>query len=233
MQTTLPADLKKRIFIISGFRIYGGPSESRPASVDLWVNQFLKMKQSIWFVRIDYDFLADIDGYDFVYEKIPCFNEAYELLTDSQSDKWEMYDKEEIAKFNNAAITLYQAIHYQWSLTPVGMKQIEAKLLKGDFGVCPRYKCNNQHLLPQGCFVNYQVLFTYCPQCEDVYHANTDQVECPKTYCYHHNFPKIFLSCFPQHNANGKFVQFEPRPLGFKFNLSRHNIMCAHTSESQ
>lgn len=209
-------------------RIYGGSSEEKPASVDLWVDQFLSFPQNNWLSRIDEEFLSNTANHKGIQDKLPHFYEALELLIDNQSDEWKSFDCDKISEINSVAITLYHALHYHWSLTQKGMLRVKEKFLKGDFGVCPRYMCNNQHLLPKGCQSKSPIYYSYCPRCNDIYESQMSGSTLARAFCYHPKFPQIFLKNYPEFITRDKFEVFEPRPIGFKLDLSKLELFYPH-----
>lgn len=71
-------------------------------------------------------------------------------------------------------IDAYNLIHSRFIQTPKGLQIMRRKYEAGIFGVCPRFLCNGQNLLPFGSslMTSKAPARGYCPLCHDVYEAD-------------------------------------------------------------
>jgi casein kinase II subunit beta len=71
---------------------------------------------------------------------------------------------------------VYALLHARYILTSEGLKAMRRKFESGVFGVCPRFRCDGQHLLPIGlsCDVGEGTAKVFCPRCKDVYESESE-----------------------------------------------------------
>ena len=71
---------------------------------------------------------------------------------------------------------IYKLIHQRYILTQNGLQGIRRKFESAVFGYCPRFFCENQHLLPIGISseIGKSKVCTWCPKCKDTYKTDID-----------------------------------------------------------
>jgi casein kinase II subunit beta len=71
---------------------------------------------------------------------------------------------------------VYALLHARFIFTPAGLKAMRRKFESGVFGVCPRFRCDGQHLLPVGlsCDIGAGPAKVFCPRCRDLYESEAD-----------------------------------------------------------
>ena len=72
-----------------------------------------------------------------------------DLETDDEVDDEAEIDQAEIEK---SAEMLYGIFHSSFILTDIGISQMVEKFQRGDFGMCRRFHCRSELLLPIGKF---------------------------------------------------------------------------------
>lgn len=76
-------------------------------------------------------------------------------------------------------VRFYSLVHASFILSEPGLKKMEEKYKNKKFGVCPRFYCENEPVLPYGSKTDCanQPLLLYCPKCRRLYRPdfnNTD-----------------------------------------------------------
>lgn len=71
----------------------------------------------------------------------------------------------------------YAMAHRRYILTQKGLEAIRPKIESGIYGVCPRYLCHQQKLLPYGHSIKPKHLraMGFCPLCHDIYEISETQ----------------------------------------------------------
>uniref|UniRef100_A0A914Z3V5 Casein kinase II subunit beta n=1 Tax=Panagrolaimus superbus TaxID=310955 RepID=A0A914Z3V5_9BILA len=104
------------------------------------------------------------------------------------------YDLDEIEEI---AADVYGLMHARYILSSAGLKDMKKKYERGEFGHCPRDKCNEQKVLPIGetelgeGFVNI-----FCPKCREIYFTKS-KFQLDGAY-FGPSFPTAFLMEFPE-----------------------------------
>lgn len=101
------------------------------------------------------------------------------------------------------------------------------KYLLGDFGTCPRVRCQRQYVLPVGVSeeLNTSRVKVYCPKCQEVYQPRSGQVDLDGAY-FGTSFPMAFIQnhkqrMMPKDDMEKGPVSYIPKLYGFKVFGSR------------
>lgn len=222
-----------RIIKIGGFKIFNGPCQGCPIIVQPWIKQFCSHPLNSWYAEVDIEYANDWFNHYGLKETIDLFDEALEMICDTHSEKWAEYDIKKITEIQQQSIRLYGLLHARYILQGKGLKQMKEKYEKGIFGHCPRFSCNNQHLLPYGETVqpNHHSAKLYCPQCRDIYR--------PPESClidgahFGPAFPHAFLIEYPKFNTGDQFKPYSPKVFGFiVFERTDKGLFYAHATNN-
>ena len=128
---------------------------------------------------------------------------------------------------------LYGLIHQRYILTPEGLEKMKTKYLNGSFGICPRFLCNKQLVLPIGMSEELSIsrVKIFCPKCEDVYVPRLKFVDIDGAY-FGKSFPNIFFQTFPELIPDEGKKLYVPKIYGFKiFGMVGSNYENKNTNE--
>lgn len=94
-----------------------------------------------------------------------------------------------------AAEMLFGLLHVRFILSQSGLKQMEEKFLREEFGTCSRVFCDRQALLPVGLSdtLRESPVMLFCPQCEEVYHPPSTEYTTLDGAYWGTTFPHLLL----------------------------------------
>lgn len=97
------------------------------------------------------------------------------------------------------AIQLYFLLHARYIQTREGLLRIANRYSRGDFGICPRFNCVRERLLPVGLsdLLGEARIQRYCPSCNDIYHWSSERYWNIDGAAYGTSFPHFFFLSFP------------------------------------
>lgn len=78
------------------------------------------------------------------------------------------------------AFMLYGLIHQRYLTTRDGLRLMATRYNHHEFGVCPRYYCNESPVLPIGRYdeTGKESIHLYCPKCVDIYNPPNTTYQC-------------------------------------------------------
>ncbi|EAX87950.1 Casein kinase II regulatory subunit family protein [Trichomonas vaginalis G3] len=147
--------------------------ESQISSNDLsWIDWF--SAKSPWILPVEYEFAED----PFNSYGVQCNRDLYDNAMKIILMK--KFTNQNLAEFTEdeqkEAINIYTQIHQRYVTTPEAITIIKRKYTSGMFGICPRFNCDGQHLLPIG--MDYDIglskICGWCPKCHDIYELDVD-----------------------------------------------------------
>ena len=118
--------------------------------------------------EIDRDFITDKFNLTGIPQEFVYFEKVYKILLSdkpiadlNQLDEYDFYD----------LLTLYGLVHARYIISPNGLHRMRKKFINGDYGICPRYYCRRQHVVPLGLTGIFNDNFprVFCPNCQDIY----------------------------------------------------------------
>lgn len=211
---------------ISGYDIYPGLCGCCVKGYLPFVKQICKNRP--YLVEVELGFITKKEIKDSISIDFSNFDVAIELITDRHHSKefWKYKDREEFCKKINGilkqAILIYERIHAKYIVTKNGLEMMKERIDNKYYGVCPRYKCNEHHLIPFGCSSHHNdgKIEFYCPLCKDDYY----NMECLKQFedvdgaCFGPNFPSLYLKEYPENN-NIELEYVRPTVYGFRLHM--------------
>lgn len=187
-----------------------------------WINWFCSRKQHIFYTEVDEKFIEDTFNLIGLNAHVQLYKETLEIILDLEPDD-EMYNRvPDLSLLEPSAELLYGLIHQRYILTKQGMYQMYEKYQLGHFGKCPRFFCDDCHLLPCGQhdLPKNSSVRLFCPNCMDIYippnpkHQNIDGAHFGST------FPHLFLHTFPDIVKKIEPVTYTPKLFGFRIHHS-------------
>ena len=200
-------------------------SSNQTNSETSWQDYFHTQRSHDLFIQIDPEFILDrfnLAGLNLVTQN---FSLSLSVITDTlevEVQNWELVDKQ--------ARHLYGMIHARYLTTTAGLSQVGERYRRKEFGVCPRYLCNNHPVLPIGLsdLAGVGSVKQFCPNCQDIYmvHKKYGQIDgCYFTTTMAHLVLLVYPSLVPDRNLK----RYEPRVFGFKV----HDVANRHRKQDE
>lgn len=161
-----------------------------------WIDSFLEQPSSDWFCRVPASFAGDsFNTYGLRIDQNYAKTAMLQLIgSDDNSDSNDSFDSDSEDEIEKTTENIFGLVHSRYIFTPDGLNQMYKKYVNGVFGVCPRYKCNGQHLLPVGLSDRPAVdtVKRYCPNCKQLYEADKTHQHLDGAY-FSRSFPHYLL----------------------------------------
>lgn len=158
-----------------------------------WLDSYLDLPASDWLCKIPINYISD----EFNVVGIPIDKShakpAFQQLV-GDSDSSDSFDSDTEDEIDNCTETLFGLIHARFIFTPEGIQMMKLKYAKGLFGICPRYKCKGEKLLPVGLTDHPNVCNAkvYCPKCHQLYEPDPIHASLDGAY-FTVSFPHFFI----------------------------------------
>ena len=209
-----------RIITVCGFSVFVGPCKSCPSAVEPWIKQFCSLPEHKWYVQIDTDWAVDWFNNYGLKEYFPNYEFALDMISDKHSHEWASMSDQNVSSIVIQAKQLYGLLHARWITQPSGLKQMKKKFESGVFGVCPRFNCKGQKLLPMGTTVKprHHSVKLFCPRCCDIYVA-PESMRIDGAH-FGPAFPHLFLQEFGEFDGRREFQPTVLEAFGFPIHKS-------------
>lgn len=182
-----------------------------------WLQTFLELPKSRYFVRIDEEFLANSFNVFGLKPKVSQFSAAYELLRRNKVNPRDdpQVTFEEIAE---QAEILYGLLHVRFITTKPGLHLMLEKYQKGEFQACPRVFCRGTQCLPYGISeeLGKETIKMYCPCCCDIYRVNNPELASIDGAFFGPNWVHMFLHKYKQLVPKDRPRVYVPKIFGFR-----------------
>lgn len=184
-----------------------------------WVSRFCAMFGRDYFVEVGQEFIEDDFNLTGLSSIVPCYKQALDTILDLQPET--AVDAADVALIEHAADLLYGLIHARYILTKAGLHAMAEKYEENCFGVCPRYYCNNMHLIPIGRYDSpgIETVRLYCPNCNDIYLPSSSRYLNIDGAFFGTSFAGLFMKMFPEigrQTQSRTKEQFTLKLFGFK-----------------
>jgi len=172
-----------------------------------WISWFLTLKGNDFFCQVDEDYLHDNFNLTGLVSQIPYYDFALDLVTDIVND--EEFSDQNLQMIEHDAEVLYGLVHARYILTIRGLHAMLAKYRQYDFGLCPRFLCYGQALLPVGLTdqKGKESVKLFCPYCKEIYRSKSSRHENIDGAYFGTTFPHLFFLVFPElqpHHKKGR-----------------------------
>lgn len=136
-----------------------------------WIDNFLDQPGSDWFCRIPDIYINDSFNIYGLGLSAPHEKLAFKQLLGKVSDSSDSFDSDSEDEIEKCTEELYGQIHARYIFTDEGIHEMIQKFKEGVFGICPRFSCNGQHLLPIGLHDHPGLgsVKLYCCHCKQLY----------------------------------------------------------------
>ncbi|KAK8830061.1 Casein kinase II subunit beta [Blastocystis sp. ATCC 50177/Nand II] len=176
-----------------------------------WIEWFCSLHGNEGVCIVPQDFICDQFNLTGLRKTIDNYEDAFDVLTGRiQNDK-------KIDKIAKSVIELYSILHQRFVASDEGLECVKSKYDDHVYGVCPRYYCNECHLLPVGLSnePGRHIVKYYCPCCKDIY-VPSDKRESTLDGCFFGpSFPMEFLIHYPECVPREPIRVYEPKLYGF------------------
>ncbi|GAA5803228.1 hypothetical protein HPULCUR_008705 [Helicostylum pulchrum] len=194
-------------------------ASSAPTS---WINWFCSSKKHKYYTEVEERFIEDPFNLIGLSSHIQLYKETLEIILDLEPVD-AMYNRvPDLSLLEPSAELLYGLIHQRYILTKQGMFQMYGKYEAGHFGKCPRFYCNDSHLLPCGQHdlpKNGSVRL-FCPNCMDLYIPPNPKHQDIDGSHFGTTFPHLFLQTFPDIAKKVNPITYTARLFGFRIHSS-------------
>ncbi|SBT40271.1 casein kinase II beta chain [Plasmodium ovale wallikeri] len=204
-----------------------------------WIEWFCQLKQNIFLVEVDEDFIRDEFNLIGLQNKVPHFKKLLKIILDEDDDddddddeeddydeeddeinrdSEEMYKNKDLYEQN--AGCLYGLIHSRFILTSKGLALMREKYKSGIYGTCPSIYCDNSKLLPTAISEVPKFLspLLYCPRCcETFYPHKTSLLNQLDGAYFGTSFASFFALSF-NIQSDKKKTFYTPQICGFTIN---------------
>jgi len=222
-----------RLAHIAGFWTYVGPCTSCPSAVEPWIKQFCALPEHKWYAEISVGWAGDWFNNHGMSERFPDYQTALGMVTDRHTGDWVTLSDAAHATITVQARQLYGLLHTRWITQVAGLAQMRRKHRKGVFGVCPRFNCHKQKLLPMGTTTKpgHHSVKLFCPKCRDIY-VGPQAMRVDGAH-FGPAFPHLFLAEFEDSDTSGDFVATAIKVFGFPVHESRRKFQPHSTNRHE
>ncbi|ETW47457.1 hypothetical protein PFMALIP_04538 [Plasmodium falciparum MaliPS096_E11] len=202
-----------------------------------WIEWFCQLKQNLFLVEVDEDFIRDEFNLIGLQTKVPHFKKLLKIILDEDDDdddeddddyddeddeinrdSEEMYKNKDMHEQNAAC--LYGLIHSRFILTSKGLALMREKYKSGIYGTCPSIYCENAKLLPTAISEIPKFLspLLYCPRCCETYYPSKNSLLNQLDGCYFGTSFASFFALSFNIASDKKKVYYTPQICGFTIN---------------
>lgn len=188
-----------------------------------WISWYCGLRGNEFLCEVEEEYIRDNFNLHGLRARFQRYDRALEMILSGEPPQDEDLADEAYLDLYREAQDLYGSIHVRYIVSSHGLQVMREKFIQGTFGLCPRYHCDRQHVLPIALKDELRAakVKLFCPRCEQVY--------APKGRCKDLLDGAYFGASFPQH-----FLQsyrallplddakiFVPRIFGFKVHKAK------------
>ena len=190
-----------------------------------WIPWYCSLPGNDFLVEVSLDFIKDKFNLEGIYEYIDqvysrnyYFDIMSMIVTTKNPKVGDIGDKLFIELFEKAA-DVYRMLHVRFLASDAGQKIMLERLESKYYGVCPRYLCRGQAVLPIGLSAKpeMQRVKVYCPQCQDIFPPDlAKQSDLDGANFGGVTYPNFLLKNYPDKYPKLGKVDYVPKIYGFK-----------------
>ncbi|OBZ89230.1 putative casein kinase II subunit beta-2 [Choanephora cucurbitarum] len=185
-------------------------------SLQSWISWFCSLSGHGYYIEVPEDFIEDEFNLTGLSSMVPYYTEALEMILDIESEKHDWIDPNVIEPY---AAMLYGLIHSRYLLTRPALHWMAERFRKKEFGVCPRYFCEQSPVIPCGRYdeLARESVRLYCPRCLDLYcppmlFQSIDGSHFGTTYAH------LLFETYAELIPKSSLTVYQPRIFGFRVN---------------
>eukprot|EP00347_Sterkiella_histriomuscorum_P008996 403342928 len=198
--------------------------DSEPDSEETWIEWFCSRKGNEFICKVDQQFIMDKFNLHDLKNQVQHYDDDLLMILDMENnedsfDELKKKDQDLKFKVKEEAPKLYTLIHQRYIETPIGLDIMKSKMLKGDFGYCPRVLCEKQPVIPWGESnqVDKSQTRSFCPRCKGLFQPDYLKHQKLDGAFFGPNFAGILSITYPKIIINNKQPKkFKPQIFGFK-----------------
>ncbi|KAJ2339957.1 casein kinase 2 regulatory subunit, partial [Coemansia erecta] len=185
-----------------------------------WIAWFCSLKGHEYFCEVPDYFIEDEFNLTGLNQTVNYYFEALDVILDIEDDAEEPLDADEIETIESSAEILYGLIHARYILTRPGLRQMADKHEDGDFGVCPRFLCENIGVVPcaRTDVLERDSVKLFCPSCLDIYSPPNSRFNKIDGAYFGTTFPHLLFQAFPSLIPEDITPIYTPKIYGFAIN---------------
>jgi casein kinase II subunit beta len=160
-----------------------------------WIVSFMEQPASNWFCVGPLSFLSDgFNTFGLPVDPVHAKSAFNQLLGSADEESVDSFDSDSDDEIERCSEAIFGLVHARYIFTMDGLNEMFQKYQKGIFGVCPRWSCKDEHLLPVGLTdrPGVEKVKTYCPRCKELYEPDPVHAHLDGAF-FSRSFPHYFL----------------------------------------
>jgi casein kinase II subunit beta len=197
-------------------------SQEEDSSEAGWIFWYCSLEGHRFLIEVPEEYIQDAFNLYGLKAKVPMFNEAIELILTGGTPDEEDQQDEGFLEIYKASSELYALIHARYIQSSNGLSTMREKFIAGEFGICPRFLCERQKVLPIGISDQLGVsrVKIFCPRCQDIYvpkekYGNIDGAN------FGTSAPHLFFQTYPEFYPTMNTNKYVPKVYGFKLHMKK------------
>lgn len=199
-----------------------------------WIAWYCSLRGNEFLCEVEEEYIRDNFNLYGLRARFQHYDQALEMILSGNPPQDEdLADRVYLGIYREAQ-DLYGSIHARYIVSNHGLQVMREKFIQGTFGLCPRYHCDRQHVLPIALTDELRAakVKIFCPKCEQVY--------APKSRCKDFldgayigaSFPQAFLQSYRSLLPLDDAKTFVPRIFGFKVHKAK-SLLARKLEEEQ
>ncbi|KAI8988681.1 casein kinase II regulatory subunit-domain-containing protein [Pilobolus umbonatus] len=224
-------------------------SQSSDGSLQSWISWFCSLSGHEYYLEVPEEFIEDEFNLTGLSTLIPYYAQALETILDMESGEYfedeeeegeedvfieegdDIFWREETKKptrlmkpdprvIEPYAFMLYGLIHQRYLITRNGLRTMANRYSNCQFGVCPRYYCDQSPVLPVGQYddLGKESVRLYCPRCLDIYTPPSTAHQCVDGAHFGTTYTHLLFLTYPRLLPIVPTTIYQPRIFGFRVN---------------
>jgi casein kinase II subunit beta len=140
-----------------------------------WMVSFMEQPASNWFRTVPPGFISDgFNTFGLAVDPTHAKSAISQLLGSADEQSSDSFDSDSEEQIERCSETIFGLVHARYIFTFEGLNEMFQKYQNAVFGVCPRWGCEDERLLPVGLtdVPGREKVRTYCPHCKQLYEAD-------------------------------------------------------------
>jgi len=200
-----------------------------------WVAWFCSLRGNEFFCEVDLDYIQDKFNLTGLETRVPKYKEALDMILDLENDEFLNNEDDNTGIIETAAESLYGLIHARFIMTKNGVKKMQEKFARGEFGHCPRVYCESAKMLPIGLsdIEGEAMVKMFCPKCDDIYEPKSTKNKHTDGAFFGTSFPQMLFMAYPDNRPPPAKTSWTPSLYGFVISKDAYQLQNRASEERQ